>query len=490
MNIKTKAIIIIIVFSIIAVLLAIYMIVLNVRSNNAMKEITLAENLVEGVFQLNLLTNDYLSEESERAVEQWRLKYTNLWNEIDVEVHASNRKDIFTSIKKRLKNLGQIFDEVVKSKPNSYRRNTLEMNLRLESIDLVTSSLELSALSKNEVNTSIKTTLILSFTIIAVLIILILVMYFVLMKTVLKPLGIIKHDMSVISEGDLDHTINIEKRDEIGDLAQKFNLMTSSLKTTLTSKKELETEIELRREAEGRTEQLMKELKSSNEELEQFAYIASHDLQEPLRKIKNFSELILKLNESNFDMKTLKYFDYVIDGAGRMQRFIQDLLKYSRVTTRGGEFEEESLKKVIDAAVENLQIAIKENNAEIIYGDLPYVMIDSRQMVQLFQNLIGNAIKFHNAEAPKITINAKEEDDHWLISVKDNGIGIHKEEIDKIFVIFQRGAARDKYEGTGIGLSVCKKIVERHNGRIWVESEPGKGATFYFTLQKISRMED
>ncbi len=234
------------------------------------------------------------------------------------------------------------------------------------------------------------------------------------------------------------------------------------------------------------TERKMMEEKllKSNQELEQFAYIASHDLQEPLRKIKSYSELLEFKYKEQLDEKASKYLDIITSGTGRMQNLIDDLLSYSRVTTKAREFEPISLKDIVNEACEILEIQIREFNAIIQYENLPVINCDARQLVQLFQNLVSNAIKFKGQNTPEIKISSFDKKDHWLIQISDNGIGFEMESAEQIFVAFKRLHSRAEYKGSGIGLAICKKIVERHGGTIWAESEPGKGASFFFTLPK------
>ena len=220
----------------------------------------------------------------------------------------------------------------------------------------------------------------------------------------------------------------------------------------------------------------------SNEELEQFAYISSHDLQEPLRMITSYLQLLQRRYQGNLDEKADKYIHFAIDGAARMQNLIIDLLEYSRVSTGNNELEIIDCEFILNQVLSDLKAVIKENNAIISHDPLPEVMADPTQMVQVFQNLILNGIKFHGEEAPKIHIAAEKKAIEWVFSVQDNGIGIDPQYSERIFEIFKRLNSREKYPGTGIGLAICKRIVERHGGRIWVESELGKGSTFYFTL--------
>jgi chemotaxis family two-component system sensor kinase Cph1 len=233
---------------------------------------------------------------------------------------------------------------------------------------------------------------------------------------------------------------------------------------------------------EERLRSTAEELARSNEELQQFAYVASHDLQEPLRMVASYTQLLARRYRDRLDQDGLDFINYAVDGATRMQGLIQDLLAYSRVGTRAGAFEPTQLTAAVDRALANLHAAIQETGAEITRDPLPQVMGDVSQLTQLFQNLLGNAIKFRGAETPRIHVSAKRTGSEWTVSVKDNGIGIEPQYAERIFVIFQRLHGKGEYPGTGIGLAICKKIVARHGGRIWVESTPGEGAEVLFTL--------
>ena len=224
------------------------------------------------------------------------------------------------------------------------------------------------------------------------------------------------------------------------------------------------------------------ELARSNRELEQFAYVASHDLQEPLRMVASYTQLLARRYKDKLDEDANEFIHYAVDGAMRMQALINDLLMISRVGTRGKPLQPCEAGLSLEHALINLRMAIEEAGAEVTHDPMPRVVADVSQLTQLLQNLIGNAIKFHSGEQPRIHVGAQRRGHDWVISVKDNGIGIAPEFFERIFVIFQRLHGKQEYPGTGIGLAVCKKIVERHGGTIWVESEPDQGATFLFTL--------
>ena len=225
-------------------------------------------------------------------------------------------------------------------------------------------------------------------------------------------------------------------------------------------------------------------LQRSNTDLQQFAYVASHDLQEPLRTIASFTQLLAKRYGDKLDDKAREFIAFAVDGSKRMQTLINDLLSFSRVGTQGRSLVPVSTDAVLDAVLKNLKRSIEESRAIITRDPLPVVLADELQLSQIMQNLIGNAIKFRRDGAAIVHIGAEQTPTGWNISVRDNGIGVAPEHSERIFVIFQRLHARGEYPGTGIGLAVCRRIVERHGGRIWVESAPGQGSTFYFALPK------
>jgi light-regulated signal transduction histidine kinase (bacteriophytochrome) len=226
------------------------------------------------------------------------------------------------------------------------------------------------------------------------------------------------------------------------------------------------------------------ELERSNEELRNFAYVASHDLQEPLRVVTGYLQLLERRYKNKLDADADRYIKFAVEGAAYMEQLINDLLAYSRVSTAAKPFQPTDMQAVLNKVLAILQHSIAESAAVITSEPLPTVTADETQMTQLLQNLIANAVKFRSERRPEIHISARREDDRWTFAVRDNGIGIDPQYWDQIFVIFQRLHTRQKYPGTGIGLAICKKIVERHGGRIWVDSTSGQGSTFYFSIQR------
>ena len=260
------------------------------------------------------------------------------------------------------------------------------------------------------------------------------------------------------------------------------DMLIMALVTDITQRKKIDDEL---KQVHIDLKSYAEELEASNKELEQFAYVASHDLQEPLRMVSSYTQLLARRYKDQLDEDANEFIHYAVDGASRMQKLINDLLIFSRVGTREQIFTETDFNEILKTVLLNLSVAIHESDAEIITEKLPTIKADSLQITQLFQNLIANAIKFRKKDTkPVIKINAIDENTHWLFSIEDNGIGIDKKYQDRVFMIFQRLHTRHEYKGSGIGLSIARKITERHSGKIRFESEPGKGTTFYFTISK------
>nr|MBC8488336.1 GAF domain-containing protein [Bacteroidota bacterium] len=251
--------------------------------------------------------------------------------------------------------------------------------------------------------------------------------------------------------------------------------------------KRAQDEISERKRIEGKVVRYLKELERSNKELEQFAYVASHDLQEPLRMVSSFTQLLKERYRDKLDESGNEFIAYTIDGAKRMQRMIDDLLSYSRVTTRGKKFETVDFNSAFYQAIDNLQLLIEENNVKITKDKLPTMDADESQIIRLFQNLLDNAIKFKNERTPVINIRTKKRSEEFIISINDNGVGIDPEYKNSVFQVFKRLNGKNKYSGTGIGLAICKRIVERHGGKIWLDSTLREGSTFYFSIPKKSK---
>lgn len=270
-----------------------------------------------------------------------------------------------------------------------------------------------------------------------------------------------------------------------GELEERVLERTAELQK---SNEQLRLEIEERIRADALLKLRTQELERSNAELEQFAYVASHDLQEPLRMVTSFIQLLEKSFPDQLSPEAKEYMKFAVDGAKRMRDLIDDLLTFSRIDARSKPFRLCNSEKLAEAVMRKLHTAIEESGAHITHTTLPNVIGDAMQLAQLFENLLTNALKFRGETPPRIQIAAEAQGEFWRLSVQDNGIGIDPRHFSRIFAVFQRLHSRGDYPGTGIGLAICKKIVERHGGTIWVESEPGKGSTFFFTLPRKSEL--
>ena len=283
--------------------------------------------------------------------------------------------------------------------------------------------------------------------------------------------------------------------EEIGIFAVKNGAQDYLIKKEIDSKllkrsimysierKKIESELQnYKSNLEDKVKERTKELEQSNKELQQFAYVASHDLREPLRMISSFLQLLERRYNEQLDEDANEFIEFAVDGAKRLDSMIKDLLEYSRVANRKRKFSDVDLNEVLERTNLNLKFAIDDNNAEIIADKLPTLSGDEQLLIQLFQNLISNSIKYRSKENPMIQISVNNELNQFLFSVKDNGIGISTKHLERIFTIFQRLHTREEYEGTGIGLAIAQKIVHQHGGQIWAESEPGKGTIMYFTI--------
>jgi signal transduction histidine kinase len=312
-------------------------------------------------------------------------------------------------------------------------------------------------------------------------------------RSITTPISEMKKKTRDIASGIFEDNLNLTSPPEIGELASAFNSMVGSLADARNQLKGREQELyeanarltqeiaEVKR-AKEELRQLAAELERSNTDLQQFAYVASHDLQQPLQVIAGFIELLAKRSKGKLDERANEYIASTIDGVNRMSTLIKGLLEYARVDTQGKTFENTDCASSLGEALSILKKVVEESGARVTYDSLPTLKADAVQLTSLFQNLIGNAIKFRGDSPPEIHVSAVRKGDEQVFSVRDNGIGIDQNSAGKIFEVFKRLPTRKEYEGSGIGLAICKKIVERHGGRIWVESEPAKGSTFYFTI--------
>ncbi|TKR22495.1 HAMP domain-containing protein [Cellulomonas hominis] len=313
------------------------------------------------------------------------------------------------------------------------------------------------------------------------------VLWRTLRSWITEPLDALAADTRAVSEGDLHHPVRTAGPGEIADLADAVERMRLGLVSQVQAVEAQRAEIA---EAHDRLADQTEELRRSNRDLEQFAYVASHDLQEPLRKVASFTQLLQKRYGGQMDERADQYIAFAVDGAKRMQQLIQDLLGFSRVGRLGGELADVPLDEALGSALDNLEHLVEEAGAVVTYDALPVVRGERPLLVQLLQNLVGNAIKFRDPDrAPEVRITARRVGDSWELECRDNGIGIDPQYAERVFVIFQRLHPKDVYEGTGIGLALCKKIVEYHGGRIWLGDADGPGTSIRWTLPAVAEPE-
>jgi len=300
----------------------------------------------------------------------------------------------------------------------------------------------------------------------------------------MTALSDISDKMTAYSVGGVDYVTKPFHTDEVLARVNAHLSLRAMQRELASQNQQLQQEIAVRCAAEQVLARRTEELARSNAELEQLAYVASHDLQEPLRMITSYLQLIEKRYKDKIDTDATEFIEFAVDGAKRMQKLIDDLLAYSRLGSRAKPFQSTSCATIVKDAIQSLLAAVEESGAQITCGNLPAVVGDQAQLTHLFQNLIANAIKFRRSQSPHVHIDVEDTGESWCFSVRDNGIGIAPEYFERIFVMFQRLHSRSTYPGTGIGLALCKRIVEHHHGRIWVESVPEEGSVFKFTLPK------
>jgi len=311
------------------------------------------------------------------------------------------------------------------------------------------------------------------------LLVILIVLAFSLEISVIRPLSRLAGDASKVADGDFTHHVDPGGPQEVRTVGMDVNRMRERILADLSAVRAAHASLEAAHASlEARTEDLQR----SNAELEQFAYVASHDLQEPLRKVTSFVQLLQRRYAGRLDEKADQYIELAVDGARRMQQLINDLLAFSRVGRTAQRREEVACGVLLAQAWANLGPAVRASHATIEQGDLPVVLGEASLLTAVFQNLLSNALKFTGDQAPRISVTARREGEHWLFSFSDNGIGIPAEYADRIFVIFQRLHDRAAYPGTGIGLAMCRKIIEYHGGRIWLDTAVTSGARFCFTL--------
>ncbi len=451
-----------------------------------------ATQIIKEVSELSVLTFEYTSHHEERMEQQWFLKYDSLGRLLEGLRSEEADPEHLAKLEKMTSDYESIGDVFVLLQVNYDERVRLiednatqaEIDLSLASEDrlsaqlllrsqrLTTEAFEFSAIHRQTMVEAQGIANWITLLSIAGFAVLAFSISLLTARAIVRPLDKLARSAKTIGEGDLRHRADVKTKNEIGILAQSFNQMTERLVEDITERELAEVALALH----------TKELERSNAELARFAHVASHDLQEPLRTVTSYVQLLERRYQGQLDADADEFINYAVKGAARMQQLIVDLLAFSRLDSRAKEFSRVDCNDPLGQALSNLKAAIREAGAAVTHDPLPTVVGDPSQLASLFQNLIGNAIKFRGEEPPRIHVSAESSSKEWTFSVRDNGIGIDPKYGERIFIIFQRLHRTDEYPGTGVGLALCKKIVERHGGRIWVESRPGEGSTFHFTI--------
>ena len=477
----------------------------SVREAKSMAD--LADGVIQGMFELNLLTYEYAEEREKRGEVQWGRRHESLARLVkEVRGRTPEEGQILDRIRGRLTVIGAIFaqfaasnrpEEVESRGPERSRewQDRLIGQMMVTSQSMVSDAKQLGRLSRaNSSEAHIRANWLIMATLIFVTPLMTAISFWI-GRSIRRPVEELRRGTETIAAGDLDHAVHILGRHEISQLAQAFNEMTQGLKSSyadlhreISERKRAERELQVLNETlERRVQERTAELSRSNESLQQFAYVASHDLQEPLRAVEGYAQVLARRYQGKLDEQADRFVSNIVEGVDRMKALIGGLLDYSRVGAKAGGLEMSDAGESVSNALMNLETAIRESGARITRDGLPQVRVDAAQFTQVFQNLIGNAIKFRGEVPPEIEISARRTgDEKWQFAVRDNGIGMEPQYHEKIFVIFRRLHTRESYRGTGIGLALCKRIVERHGGEIWVESEPGEGSTFFFTIPDTS----
>jgi signal transduction histidine kinase len=450
-----------------------------------------AANISRGINDVNLLANDYIIFQKERAPVQWAAKRELLNQQIgglygltaEASLEVGNIQRAYASAD------AIIVDMIaaVKANPDSVLiTQTLALmgnDLSVEIQSMMISANRLSDITSKDMAAAFNTYNYFTLASIVTITLGVAAIFAAIFIAVIGPIRRLKQGVQEVGAGNLEYRLNSRSGSEMGDLSRAFDAMTQKLKELTVSRDDLAEEVAARQRAEAELKGYVAKLEQSNQDLAQFAYLASHDLQEPLRMVSNYVQLLRKEYQGKLGPDADEYIGYAVTGARRMYELINGLLEYSRISSKGGEMRPVDGEALLNGALANLGAAIEESHAEITHDPMPAITADGVQIGQVFQNLIGNAIKFHaDGKSPRIHIGVKKQNGQWFFTVQDNGIGIAPEFREKIFVLFCRLHSREEYLGTGIGLPLCKKMVERHGGKIWVESAPGQGSTFHFTL--------
>jgi signal transduction histidine kinase len=511
MRIRTQCIITMLLFGVISAMIAASAVVTNQKTKKTNEQDRIASSIAQGASELGYLANDYLIYRETRQLKQWQSKFESFSRQVDaLDVATPEQQNLARNLKANQRRLKEVFDSIVFSpeSPNTFPHAGFNpallqvswSRMAVQSQGVISDATQLSQLLREEMDALIQRRTRLVNVMLTLLGLFLLASYFLIYQRILKSIATLQRGTTIIGSGNLDFKLEERKNDEIGDLSRAFNRMTVDVKAVTASKAELEREILERRRAEEALRQRTLELQSltksleqriqertselalRNRELQDFAFVASHDMREPLRKIQSFSDRIRSKYQTLLPEEALDYFARMQNGARRMDEILTSLLAYSRVTTKANTLTVVDLAELVRDAKADLRT--EEIGAVVEIGNLPAAEVDPPQIRQVFQNLIQNALKFNASPKPLVRIYGETFDSECRIFVEDNGIGFEDKYLDRIFVPFQRLHGQNDYEGIGMGLAICRKIVERHGGTITARSMPGQGTTFIITLPR------
>ena len=457
-------------FGALLVIAAALTIVTSRQAQEMRVQVRVANDIARGAGELVYLAEDYLIYRESRQLERWSVKFGMVSAQVSgLRPEGSEQRELVRNIRDNQQRLGEVFDtfasgdiQLIPGKRTVHDFAFLQVywsRITIPAQALVSDASDLVRLLRIQMDRSNRANTAAVFSLMGMFGVYIFLIYLMIQRRVLKSIEILQEGTAVVGSGKLDFVTEEKKNDEIGDLSRAFNRMTTKLRKRTA------------------------ELERKNQELQEFAFVASHDLNEPLRKVQAFGSLLSDKSGDPLSEKQRDYIARMTGAADRMRELLEALLRYSRIESKGEEFRPTELEGVVRDAISDMEVGIRNAGAQVSVDPLPVVRGDPNQLRQLFQNLIGNAVKYRRPECGiSIKVYGEENNGKCSIFVEDNGIGFDEKYLDKIFQPFQRLHGKNEYSGLGIGLAICKKIVERHRGTINARSKPGEGSTFIITL--------
>ncbi|RPI32220.1 MAG: sensor histidine kinase [Chloroflexota bacterium] len=509
MKIKTQFNINMFSFALILVVIAVSLTLTSQRVKRLNQQEDIAWNIERSTWELSYLSNDYLLHHESQQRLRWEAKYASISEDLArLTPSTPDQRTLIDQIQANQSRLKTVFHDIanILESPD-YTQNTADLSasdlafiqtswsrLEVQNQNLVFDASLLAHSLRDEIDRSNQTNIWLIFALVCIFGSSLLVNYALVHRRTLRGLADLQAGTRLIGSGRLDYAFKDTRDDEIGELSQAFNWMITNLREITASKADLEREIADRKRAEQALVESQTALKSyaeklqrSNQELEQFAFVASHDLQEPLRKISVFGDLLGQKLKGKLSGEECDQLERMLNASQRMQGMISDLLELSRVTTQAKPFTQVDLLDTTKLVLSDLEFRLKQVGGKVEVGDLPTIEADPAQMQRLLINLISNSLKYHRDSVPPVVqitgkVASFNSGDMLMLTIKDNGIGFEPQYAERIFQPFARLHSRSKYEGTGMGLAICRKIIERHNGMISANSTLGEGSTFIITM--------